>query len=351
MTVLYILQRITWNTFGNDFTTHSANSSIHITDAERLTWNESASKSHKHANKAFLDGLSDASLAVYAKDASLADYAKLEMLDDYAKNASLSDYAKVTDVSAHVLNGSVHISDEERTAWWRAFDVAHVHENQTLLDGITDASIEVWESNKSYETGTIADLSAGTDIENKAWSPAVIHNYISNLDYATNDSLDVHTTNSSIHITSEERIAWDDAADKAHTHTNKNILAGINNASIAAWEKDTSYASGTLDDLKIGDSSVDSVWSAETIKNYVDFRGFVTNASLADYHYVTNASLDARNYVTNASLEEHHYLVASDLSGYVTDDSLAEFGFVTNSSVAENYLSLADFADQIDVID
>lgn len=61
---------------------------------------------------------------------------------------------------------------------------------------------------------------------------------------------------------------YNNAAIKAHAHSNANILDGIQDASIEQWIKDTSYGTGTLLELNSGTSTVAEVWDASTLAAY-----------------------------------------------------------------------------------
>ena len=89
--------------------------------------------------------------------------------------------------------------------------------------------------------------------------------------------LATHISNTTIHITSDERTAWADANSKKHEHQNKVILDGVSDASVAAWVKDTSYTSGTKSELDTGTDTTDKVWSPKAISDYVLGKGYTNN--------------------------------------------------------------------------
>lgn len=57
---------------------------------------------------------------------------------------------------------------------------------------------------------------------------------------ANQAELDTHTGNDTIHITSDERIKWNEASDKKHEHSNKSTLDSITSESIEKWNNGSS---------------------------------------------------------------------------------------------------------------
>ena len=55
--------------------------------------------------------------------------------------------------------------------------------------------------------------------------------------YATNESVETHTSNNDIHVTTDEKTSWNNAATASHSHENKTILDGITEEKITAYNK------------------------------------------------------------------------------------------------------------------
>lgn len=70
---------------------------------------------------------------------------------------------------------------------------------------------------------------------------------------ANQTELDTHTGNDTIHITSSERIAWNDANDKKHTHSNKSILDKITQTLIDNWNAAYTHISDTVRHITSGE--------------------------------------------------------------------------------------------------
>lgn len=55
--------------------------------------------------------------------------------------------------------------------------------------------------------------------------------------YATNENVETHTSNNDIHVTTDEKTSWNNAATASHSHENKTILDGITEEKITAYNK------------------------------------------------------------------------------------------------------------------
>ncbi len=76
----------------------------------------------------------------YAEAAELTPLTSGETL-----SAAFGKLAKaVAELISHLSNKFIHITDEERTAWNSASQQKHTHSNQSVLDGISSASVSNW---------------------------------------------------------------------------------------------------------------------------------------------------------------------------------------------------------------
>ena len=92
----------------SDLTSHSGDTTVHITSAERTAWNNKSDSNHNH------DG-------VYASKSHDHDgtYAPKEHVHDQyiTEHQDISGKAEKTDLNAHTGNTTVHITSSERTKW------------------------------------------------------------------------------------------------------------------------------------------------------------------------------------------------------------------------------------------
>ena len=156
-------------------------------------------------------------------------------LENYATNASV---LAAIDASISALNVEQYMTENETAAAINSSITAlniSQYATKTLMYSAIDASIAAL--NVSQYT-TDAEVAAIVSSSLNAWIP-----------------------NASI-------AEYNNAASKAHTHSNAAILDGIKDASIAQWLKDTSYGTGTVLELNAGTSIVPEVWDASTLAAY-----------------------------------------------------------------------------------
>ena len=156
-------------------------------------------------------------------------------LENYATNASV---LAAIDASISALNVEQYMTENETAAAINSSITAlniSQYATKTLMYSAIDASIAAL--NVSQYT-TDAEVAAIVSSSLNAWIP-----------------------NASI-------AEYNNAASKAHTHSNAAILDGIKDVSIAQWLKDTSYGTGTVLELNAGTSIVPEVWDASTLAAY-----------------------------------------------------------------------------------
>ena len=194
-----------------DLATHTGDSTIHITSAERTKWNDAATNSHTHANKAVLD-------TITAIDKELSETSN-NLVVNSAITKVIEDNEKITSASLNDLN--------ERKLDASAYtptDLSDYYKKEET-SGKTDLDTALGLKANTSDLATKAnttDLRAHTDNssihitsdERTKWDGAAT-------------TLASHTGNSTVHITSTERTKWDNAATSSHTHANKAVLDTI----------------------------------------------------------------------------------------------------------------------------
>ena len=140
---------------------------------------------------------------------------------------------------------------------------------------------------------------------------------------ALKDAYDLHAADTDIHITANERTAWNNASDNSHTHSNKaildsitdssfhehsnkTVLDGISSTDVANWN-DASDNSHTHNNKEILDSIVDSSFHNHANKAILD--GFV-DASVISWNNAASkahehANADVLNGITDSSFHTH----------------------------------------------
>ena len=225
-----------WNGVVTDFETHSADTDIHVTTSDKSTWNgkqdalananvltgisaedvtdwnDAATNSHSHSNKALLDS--------YTQTES-------DLADAVSKKHSHSNAAALDTVTA-----------EKIASWDSAATDSHTHANQSVLDGI-----------------------ASTDVD--AWDGAV-------------NTLNTHTADTTIHVTTAQTAAWDAKQDAINdlTDIRNNAASGASAyttvaAKEANWDAAYTVSQNALVGIETGKESGVSVNGSKEL----DFSG------------------------------------------------------------------------------
>ncbi len=170
---------------------HSNNSTIHITAAERTTWNAKANASHTHA----ISEVTSLQTALDGKAASGHNHD--------------STYAPIS----HSNNGDLHVTAAQKTAWTGKAEASHTHTiaNITSLQSSLDAKAA------SSHTHTIANI---TSLQSTLDAKAV-----SGHNHDTAYAPIAHSNNGDLHVTAAQKTAWTGKAEASHTHTIANITS------------------------------------------------------------------------------------------------------------------------------
>ena len=253
----------------SDLTTHTSDSTVHITSDERNTWNDAATHNHTHANKSILDSINgidtelsetsnnlvvNSAITKVIEDNEKISSAAINDLNERKLDASaytptdLSDYYKKEETSGksdidtalnlkantsaltdHTENSNIHITPEERNTWNGKFSNVQYDSNGKRINfysgETTETPVAYINANDfiQVETGTV-DLSDYYKKEETSGSTALTAAFNSK---ANASDLTDHINNSTIHITGDERTKWDNAATSSHTHSNKDVLDKI----------------------------------------------------------------------------------------------------------------------------
>ena len=257
----------------------------HIPDSSIRAWNDAADKAHTHDNKDVLDSISEQDLANWrntALDVSTWFYWDNETstlhtphsfvgdqevaawqngssgnIDTYNTSWIDSSYAYLLDQIENVSGGSggggADIPNASVLAWNEAYNKAHIHNNKAILDGISDSSISTWNSayidlndwfykdssgyvHSKYTFVGDEEVAAhrygeGTQVNtyNTSWidsSFAWLVDQIENVSGGSGGGTDIPDISVS---------NWNEAYNKAHTHTNKSVLDSISNTDLTTW--------------------------------------------------------------------------------------------------------------------
>lgn len=115
---------------------------------------------------------------------------------------------------------------------------------------------------------------------------------------AKKEELESHIGDSTVHVTPEERTAWNDSNSKKHSHDNKSILDTITQALITAWNDAVTHIT---DGTRHVTDSDKELWN--TVSNKADADSVPTKVSDLenDSGYITSKDIDASQNHTHAN--------------------------------------------------
>ena len=239
---------------GEDLSTHTSDTDIHITAAERETWSTSIDKNTEDIgtlNNSLSSHTSDSTVHITSDERTLwnnksdfsGDYNDLENAPDIKEDGSgevvYADetgnvIAKIgqsgfettqvtaktviangvdigSTLSSHVDNDDIHITTEERDDWNAKATTAYVDQ---AVAGIVNSAPD--------KLNTLDELAAALG-DNENFATTVTNSLA---EKAKQSDLDSHTSNTTAHITTTERTNWNNKANQsdfeAHTDNKSN---------------------------------------------------------------------------------------------------------------------------------
>ena len=258
----------------------------------------------------------DAALNSKANTSELANYyLKTETSGSTQLNNAFGQKANTSDLTVHIGNSTIHITDAERTNWNNAFTSRHTHSNKAVLDKITAIDTELSEKSNnlvanSAITKTIQDKEktlstsiSGLDkkkLDASAYTPVNLSNYYLKVETsgsselndafglkANTSDLTTHTGNTTVHIKADERTKWNGATTTLKSHSG-NTTVHISSNERTSWNGKLSKVQYSKGDKKIYfysgatmENPVSSIDATDFIKD-----GMVSNVEIKD---VTNS--------------------------------------------------------------
>lgn len=194
---------------------------------------------------------------------------------------------------------------------------------QTAID-------EAYANSNAYTDQKIADLIGGAsstmdtlkEVEDAMKSSS---NVVEALEKAIGNKADQaelngHLNNVDIHVTTDDKAAWNDSNSKKHSHSNKSVLDGITSALITAWNNAVEHINDTVKHIT-NDERI--LWN--TVSNKVDkIKG--KDLSSNDFTNTLKTKLDniedgANKYIhpTYTEKESGMYKIAVDSTGHINE--------------------------------
>lgn len=174
-----------------------------------------------------------------------------------ALDKAIGSKASQDDLSSHVGDSTIHITDLERENWNDANSKKHEHSNYSVLENITSTIVNSWNNAVKHISDTVK------------------------------------------HITSTERDLWNTVSDKAsldHKHSKSDITdfpASMPASDVYAWAKEKNKPSYSLEEL--GLENVENTADADKNVKYATSAGSANNAAKVNGHTVeSNVPSDAK---------------------------------------------------------
>ena len=243
-----------------DLTAHTGNTTVHITSDERTKWNNAATNSHTHANKAVLDKITaiDTELSETSNNLVVnSAITKVIVANEKIASSSLNDLnERKLDASAYT---PTDLSD-----YYKKEETSGKSEISTALSSKANTS-DLSNYYKKTETSGSTQLTTALGLK------------------ADTSALTAHTGNSTVHITSAERTKWNNAATTLASHTG-NTTVHMTSAERTKWNGKLSNVQYNKTDKKIyfysgatTETPVSNIDATDFIKD-----GMVSNVEIKD---------------------------------------------------------------------
>lgn len=192
------------------------------------------------------------------------DAAIRELINSKIDESALVDYAKKTDLKTKLSefeNDAAFITNtvDNLTNYYLKTETYTRAEINNLISNINKITVEVVAKLPIEEISTSTIYLILIDAEKNVYSQNMYINgkwatlgstsvdltgYVKSDElttkleaYATNESVETHTSNNDIHVTTDEKTSWNNAVTASHSHENKTILDGITEEKITAYNK------------------------------------------------------------------------------------------------------------------
>ena len=299
------------------------------------------------------------------------DTAIKELINSKIDETALVDYAKKTDLKTKLSefeNDSEFITNtvDNLTNYYLKTETYTQDEVNNLISNINKITVEV-----VTELPT-EDISASTiyliliDTEKNVYSQNMYINekwavlgstsvdltgYVKSDElttkleaYATNESVETHTSNNDIHVTTDEKTSWNNAVTASHTHDNKDVIDAITQEDIDKWNSGgSSYTAGAgisiSDDNTIStdfttlsnETSVVNTTKLVSSESKVASLSEIGSLIKEDQSLVTKEELDSRLQKTASSITYGKQYVTNDYSADAKNSTIATLNDMNHS--------------------
>lgn len=193
-----------------------------------------------------------------------------------ALNNAIGNSAKKEELESHVGDNTVHVTSAEREAWNDSNSKKHSHDNQAILETITQQLITAWNEAVEHITdGTRHVTSNDKELWNTVSDKADADSVATKLSQLENDKN--YVTQAEMEEYAQPK---GDSTSQDHTHANKGVLDAITQEQLDKLDGIASGANKTIVDSALSSTSTNPVQNK------------VVNTALAD-KYSSSASRTA----------------------------------------------------------
>ena len=235
----------------------------------------------------------DTTLSTYAKTADLkTKLSEFENDEEYIKNTvdNLINYYKKIELytknEVDTLIGNINKLTSEIVTELPTSDIST---STIYLIKKTDSNAY---TQYMYINSTWAELGDTTVDLSNYYSKSDIDDKLSS--YATSDTVTTHTSDSTIHVTSDEKTSWNNATTKAHEHDNKTVIDKFSELDGTVLYDGKQIASGTVWNGTKAEYDAIAVKDAETTYVVTDEDDSISGALIDDSSTSTSKTWSAK---------------------------------------------------------
>lgn len=218
----------------SSLTSHTANTTVHVTSAEKNTWNNKSDFSGDYndlANKPTIHTYT-AGTGIDITNDVISVTGGSQPVDAYTKAESDAKFATITNFNSHSGNTTMHVTASEKNTWNNKSDFSGNYNDLTNKPTIPSKTSDLTNDSNFATTGDVQ--TATNDMATKTWvgqqGYLTQHQDISGKQdisgmtaYTKNSAFTAHTANTTVHVTSAEKNAWNAKADASSVYNKTEI--------------------------------------------------------------------------------------------------------------------------------
>ena len=222
-----------WNTVDNkvDKVPGKGLSENDFTSTLKSNYDNAVTNSHTHTNKTVLDNFSESDGQLLYSGESISG--KTEIDDTQSSTETTYSSSKIEELieAGGGGGGTPNALTKEVVTELPSYENAKDNVLYLIEDTTTPVPAEEIIDDENVSSTTTYSSQKITDL----------------LDNKVDDTnFNAHTTDTDIHVTSDEKTSWDNAVTNSHTHSNKTVLDGITAEKVSNWDNASSSGGGGM---------------------------------------------------------------------------------------------------------